>query len=198
MTSFDILRAWIQRRVDLTDEQFEFLKTLFVPRTLKKGSFLQRAGEVPQYGAFVARGCLRSYMIDEDGKEHILRFAPESWWIGDLTVLARGGSSMYFIDAIEESDVLLNDRQSHRMMMERIPGAAADFQKSLAVQAAENDKRLVASLSTSAEERYLAFLKRYPSIALRVPQHMLASYLGISPETLSRVRKAVSQKREPD
>jgi CRP-like cAMP-binding protein len=183
--------------VELTDEQFEFLKTLFIPRTLEKGSFLQRAGEEPQYGAFVARGCLRSYMIDENGKEHIVQFAPETWWIGDLAVLAHGGSSIYFIDAIEDSDVLLNDRQSHRMMMEHIPGAAAGFQRSLQLMTVEKDKRLVASISDSAEDRYLAFLKKYPSIALRVPQHMLASYLGISPETLSRVRKAVSQKREP-
>jgi CRP/FNR family transcriptional regulator, anaerobic regulatory protein len=197
MTSFEILRAWMRRRGgELNDEQFAFLKTLFVPGTLRKGSFLQRAGEEPRYGAFVARGCLRSYVIDEKGKEHVVQFAPENWWVGDLSVLARGGISMYFIDAIEDSEVLLNDREGHRMMLERIPGAAAGFQRSLQRQAVEKDRRLISSHSASAEERYLAFLKKYPSIALRVPQHMIASYLGISPETLSRVRKAVSKKSE--
>lgn len=181
--------------MELTDEQVDFMKTVFIPRMLRKGSFLQRAGDIPQYGAFVAKGCLRSYVIDEKGKEHVLHFAPENWWLADLASLAKGEPSRWFIDAIEDSDLLLIDRRGHMTLMERIPGYAASFQTGVQRQSAEKDNRIVASLSASAGDRYLGFLRKYPTIALRVPQHMLASYLGISPETLSRVRKAVAKKK---
>jgi CRP-like cAMP-binding protein len=193
MTSFDRLRAYFQHRAMVTDDEFAFMETQFIARTLPAGEFMQRAGEVPTQGAFVASGCLRSYIIDARGKEHIVQFAPENWWLSDAGSMMSGTPTQYFIDAVEDSELLLIDAASHMRIIERVPGYAASFRTGLQRQAAAKDQRIVNALSTSAEERYEDFLRTYPSIAQRVPQWMLASYLGVSPETLSRVRKARSQ-----
>ena len=167
---------------------------MFLHRRLEAGEFLQRAGEVTRYAAFVATGCLRNYVIDAKGKEHIVQFAPETWWLADSTSLNNRTPSLYFIDAIEDSDVLMIDGPSHLALVEHVPGYGAAFRTGLQRHAAAKDQRIVSSLSASAEERYLEFLRVYPSIALRVPQAMLASYLGMTPETVSRIRKNLSRR----
>jgi CRP-like cAMP-binding protein len=192
---FETLRTYFESRFSLTDDEFNFIKGLFLPKHLKKGAVLLREGEIAKYTAFVEKGCLRSYVIDNKGKEHIVLFAPETWWINDSDSLRNGTPATYFIDAIEDSDILLLDIPSHFKIIERIPGYAAAFQTGVQKHAAAKDRRIVASLSATAEERYNDFLKAYPSIAQRVPQHMLASYLGITPETLSRIRKQLSRKK---
>jgi CRP-like cAMP-binding protein len=194
MSEFDNLRAYLQARAAFTEEELGFMETLFVPTPLLAGEFLQRAGEVAKYAAFVATGCLRSYVIDGKGKEHIVQFAPENWWLGDAASAMSGTPSQYFIDAVEDSNLLLIDAPSHQLVLERVPAYAAAMRIGLQRAAEAKDQRIVSSLATSAEERYEAFLAKYPSIALRVPQWMLASYLGVSPETLSRVRKSRSRK----
>ena len=138
---------------------------------------------------FVAAGCLRSYVIDAKGKEHIVQFAPENWWVGEGPGTAPDTPAQYFIDAIEDSNLLLFDSASLQRQVECIPGAAVAFRVGLQRAGAAKEHQIVNALSMSAEERYEEFLKKYPSIALRVPQFMLASYLGVSPETLSRIRK---------
>ena len=137
---------------------------------------------------------MRMYAIDSNGKEHSVQFAPEDWWLSDSASLMTKAPSQYFIDAIEDSEVLLLDPPSHQKLLKRIPGYAAAFQAGLQKHAAAKDRRIINSLSSSAEERYRHFMETYPSIALRVPQRMVASYLGITPETVSRIRKNLSRK----
>jgi len=192
--SFHSLQTYLESRADFTEAEFDSMKALFQSGALRAGEFLQRAGEPAKYAAFVARGCLRSYTIDGKGKEHIVQFAPETWWFADAMSLIGKTPSQYFVDAIEDSDLLLIDAPSHQRVIDTVPGYAAAFRSGLQKHAAAKDQRIVHSLSSSAEERYLAFLQMYPSIVQRVPQWMLASYLGISPETLSRIRKDLSRK----
>jgi CRP-like cAMP-binding protein len=142
----------------------------------------------------VAKGCLRSYTIDTKGKEHIVQFAPETWWLADAVSLINKTPSQYFMDAIENSELMLIDAEEHQRLIDNVPAYATAFRTGLQKHAAAKDQRIVHSLSASAEERYLAFLQMYPSIVQRIPQWMLASYLGITPETLSRIRKDLSQK----
>jgi len=194
MSAFDVLRAYLEARASFTDEEFAFLREHFVPTTLPAREFLQRAGDVPRHGAFVATGCLRSYVIDANGKEHIIQFAPETWWLADTASLMTGTPSQYFFDAVEDSELLLIDPPSQQLLVDRVPGYAAAFRTGLTRQSAAKDQRIVTTLTTTAEERYLEFIARYPSLAQRVPQWMMASYLGVSPETISRVRKNLSRK----
>jgi CRP-like cAMP-binding protein len=192
---FEILRAYFEQSFPVTEEDFVLLKSVMTPKILKKGEFLLREGEVAKYGAFVTKGILRSYVIDNKGKEHIIQFAPENWWISDKTGLTDGTPSTFFIDAIEYSEILLIDIKGHLTLIEKLPGYAASFRTGIQKRAAAKDQRIVHSLSATAEERYNDFLETYPSIARRVPQHMLASYLGITPETVSRIRKQASRKK---
>lgn len=194
MAAFDVLRRYLEDRAEFTEAELALVKSVFVPRTMRAGEFLQRAGDVTRYTAFVASGCLRSYVIDAKGKEHIVTFAPETWWIGDNKSALSGTPSTMFIEAIEDSELLLLDVPSHETLIERVPGYADAFRRGVVKHAAAKDQRIVSSLTASAEERYLDFVKTYPSIASRVPQWMVASYLELTPETISRVRKNLSRR----
>jgi CRP-like cAMP-binding protein len=189
---FEKLRSYFENSFPITDEQFELIKTLFASKKVNKGEFLLREGEITKYSIFVATGCLRTYTIDHKGKEHILQFSPENWWTGDMSFTS-DVPSQCFIEALEDSEVLLTEFSSIKRLVEHVPTAAAFYQAALQKSAAAKNKRIVFSLSATAEERYEDFLKTYPSLVQRVPQHMIASYLGVSPETLSRIRKKRAQ-----
>ena len=191
---FEKLRTFFERSVPITDEQFDFIKSQFTPRKVKKYEILLRAGEICKFGIFVASGCLRTYTIDDKGKEHILQFSVENWWTGDLSSFVTSTPTIYNIDALEDSEVLLFGDTALQKVMSYVPAMAAQYQAGLQKSAGAKNQRIVSSLSATAEERYDSFLKTYPTIAQRVPQHMIASYLGISPETLSRIRKELSRK----
>lgn len=192
---FDVLYKYLTDRMPLSDAQWDVVQTVFLPKQLKKGELLLREGEVAKQGAFVAKGCLRSYVIDNKGKEHVVQFAPENWWLTDIHSIMNHTPTLYFMDAIEPSDVLLLDAAGHQELIQTIPGFQASFQAGRQNHATAKDHRIIASLTATAEARYQNFLYTYPTIAQRVPQHMLASYLGISPETLSRIRRKWATKK---
>jgi CRP-like cAMP-binding protein len=186
---FERLQSFLERHIPITEEQAALLKTLFIPQKVKKGEFLLREGDTAKHGMFVVSGCLRNYTIDNKGKEHILQFSPEDWWTGDMNGMVNGVPSHLFIDAIEDSEILLFDNAALQKFTEYVPQAGAMYQTALQKSIVAKNQRIDDSLSATAEERYNAFLKTYPALVQRVPQHMIASYLGISPETLSRIRK---------
>jgi CRP-like cAMP-binding protein len=192
--TFQRLRAYLGARAALTPEELDGVLGAFAPRHLRKGEFLQRAGEPARHMVFVAKGCLRSYVIDGKGKVHIVRFAPEDWWLADSARVLGGGPSELFIDAIEPSDLLTIDHASHQRILDAFPGYAAGYRVGLQRLVAAMDRRIVRSLSATVQDRYLDFVLTYPTLSRRVPLRMLASYLGMSPETLSRVRRRISKR----
>src|SRR5262249_52345904 len=125
--AFDVLRTYLDARAAFDDHDFGRVRAAFLFRRLPGGGFLQRAGDVARYAVFVAGGCLRNYVIDAKGKEHIVQFAPETWWLADATSLNSGGPSSYFIDAIEDSDLLLIDSPSPPRLVNEVPPYAAAF-----------------------------------------------------------------------
>ena len=191
---FDLLHTHIKKRIRLTQEEFNLCKQFFTPRNLKKRQFLLQEGDVCKYLAFVNSGCLREYTVDHKGEEHIIQFAIKDWWISDLNSFLSGSTSTHNIDALEDSDVLVLEKKARDDMLEKVPKMERFFRLLLEANHVATHKRINASLSASAEERYLAFMKTYPALVEQVPQSQIASYLGITPQSLSRIRKELSQK----
>ena len=192
---FDLLRAHILKRIDLSDEEFARCTTFFIPKKIRKHQFLLQEGEVCKSIAFVVNGCLRCYSVDHKGEEHIVQFAIEDWWISEPFSALTGEPSEYNIDAIEDSEVLLLENASQKRLLQEIPKFERLFRLLLENRFVATQRRINATLSASAEERYLGFLKAYPAIVRRVPQSQIASYLGITPQSLSRIRKKLSKKK---
>ena len=118
---YEVLQKYFEQKFPMTENEIDLIKSVFLPKRLKKGEFFLRAGEKMRYGVFVAKGFLRSYVIDEKGKEHIVQFAPENWWIGGNTSWWMSNTtndtvSEYFVDAIEDSCMLLINQAGHRML----------------------------------------------------------------------------------
>lgn len=159
---------------------------------VKKGEFLLREGENSQYSFFVEVGLLRMYSISKNGKEHIIQFAPENWLISDRSAHFNEPAE-YYIDAIEDSEVIALDHNFFTELKE-YSEISKNHTKLMHNHTRSLQKRIKLLLGATAEERYLDFIKVYPNILQRVPLWMIASYLGITPESLSRVRKEVSKK----
>jgi CRP-like cAMP-binding protein len=195
--AYAFLRTYFDAHLMLTEPQFAAIRAIFEPRTLRKHELLVRAGAVARVGAFVVQGCLRSYVIDPKGKEHIIQFAPEQWWISDQNSISRQEPAMFYIDAVEDSEVLLFDTSFYRKLSQLTPEFSAFFTELLRNSMRAMQKRLVLVLSASAEERYLDFVHTYPTLALRLPQKMIAAYLGVTPESLSRIRRELIPSSTP-
>lgn len=162
--------------------------------TIKKGDFILRKGEVNLQSYYVQKGLLRYYSIDEKGKEHILQFAPEGWFISDRQSACQNTKSDFFIDALEDTEALVVHDHFTVQKAKENPEFLELNNQLLHNHVRQLQNRINQLLSYTAEERYLEFVNTYPNFMMRVPQWMVASYLGITPESLSRVRKELAEK----
>jgi len=187
-------KAYLQSKAGVTDEQLNLLAEKVKVRQVEKGDFLLQKGETCQHSFFVEQGLLRFYSIDTEGKEHIVQFAPENWIISDRGSVYFNEPSTYFIDAIEATTVVMLDEQFISVATEISPPFRKFNEIALHNHIRHLQNRINLLIGASAEQRYLDFIKLYPDLTLRVPQWMIASYLGITPESLSRVRRNLAQK----
>lgn len=191
---FNLLRKHFEKRVHLTDEEFNICTKFFISKKLKKHQFLLNEGDVCKCLGFVNSGCLRQYTIDNKGTEHIIQFAIEDWWISDPYSFISGLPAAYNIDALQDSEVLLLERSAREELLDSCPKMERFFRLLIEANHVATQQRIADSLSASAEERYLKFIKTYPKLLEQIPQNHIASYLGITPQSLSRIRKELSQK----
>ena len=185
---FDNLRDHISSRITIAEDAFPLVASLMVPRRVRKGHTLTQTGEVCRHLSFVTKGCLRAYSVDPKGEEHVVQFALEGWWISDLYSFLTGKPGTLDVDALEESDVLLIDLASYEKLCTSVPAFERYFRILLQNNYIATHRRLLASISLSAEEQYVQLINDYPTIVQRVAQRHIASYLGITPEALSRIR----------
>ena len=191
---FSLLKKHITSKVPLTDEEFDICSKYFIQKNLKKHQFLLNEGDVCRYIGFVNSGCLREYKIDNKGVEHILQFAIEDWWVSDLHSFLSGLPATYNIDALQYSEILLLERSAREELLDNCPKLERFFRMLIESNHVATNQRISDSLSATAEERYLKFIKTYPKLLEQLPQNQIASYLGITPQSLSRIRKELTQK----
>ena len=191
---FDVFHTHINEKVSLTEAEYELVKTYFTPKKLRKKQFLLKNGEICRFLAFVQKGVLRSYNTDKKGIEHMIHFAMEGWWMSDTFSFLSGEKSDYFIDAIEDAELLMITLDGFEEMMLTVPRMERSFRILFQNNIISKERRLISSISYSAEEKYTRLSASNPQLNQRIPLNMVASYLGITPETLSRIRKVLSEK----
>lgn len=184
----------IQEVVPLSGEETELLESLLIPRPFKQGETIVKAGEPARFILFVNAGYLMTYYTDKEDTDHVIRFAASGWWAGDIHTIDMDTETLYSTKGLCDGEVLLLPRlaQSHLLKnhihFERYFRIL--FQQSLRKQ----QLRFIESYCDSAEKRYQTFIQVYPGIEQYVPQKYIASYLGITPEFLSKIRRRLSQK----
>ena len=182
-------------KVNLSKEEEEVIKQYLTPKKLRKKQYLLQEGDVCKHIAFVEKGALKAYVVDDAGAESIIQFALEGWVISDLYSFLTGEPATYNIDALENAELVLISKSAHEELLKKLPKYETYIRLQITGAYIALQKRLTSIISLPLEERYKNFLATYPNIAQRVPQHMIASYMGLTPETLSRVRSRMSSRK---
>lgn len=183
------LENYLSKILEIPQSEITLCGAHYTVQHVKKGDFLLRQGEICKHTFFVEKGLLRMYSIAKNGKEHIIQFAPESWLMSDRSSLYFNEKSDYYIEAIEDSEILFLSPDFFQNLNQMFPNSIKKNDLLLQKHVRNLQNRVNSLLAETAEERYLDFIKMYPNLMQRVPQWMIASYLGITPESLSRVRK---------
>jgi CRP-like cAMP-binding protein len=189
---YDLFFQNLNSKIQLTAEEQEQIKSYLTFKKLRKKQYLLQEGDVCKVIAFVEKGALRSYSIDDNSNERIIQFGLEGWLISDLYSFLTGEPATYNIDAIEDSELVLISKSAHEELLQTMPKYETFTRLNMTGAYLAMQRRLTSIISASVEERYQDFIALYPHIAQRVPQHMIASYMGLTPETLSRIRKRIS------
>jgi CRP-like cAMP-binding protein len=182
------------KKVSLTTEEEEQIKTYLTPKKLRKKQYLLQEGDVCKTIAFIEKGVLKAYSVDDNGSEHIIQFGLEGWVISDLYSFLTAEPATYNIDAIEDAELVLISKSAHEELLLKVPKYETFTRLNITGAYLAMQRRLTSIISSPLEERYATFTALYPNIAQRVPQHMIASYMGLTPETLSRIRRRISSK----
>ncbi len=191
---YEIFFQTLKSKVPFSEEELAVVKNYLMPKKLRKKQYLLQEGDVCKIIAFVEKGALRSYSIDEKGVERIIQFALEEWTISDLFSFLTAEPATYNIDALEDSELVLINKDAHEELLKILPKYETWIRIQITGAYIAMQRRLTSIISLSLEERYASFTSLYPDIVQRVPQHMIASYMGLTPETLSRVRRKMTRK----
>lgn len=189
---FDYINSYAPNGI--SEHDFEIFKGYFTYKKLRKKQYFLQEGDVCKYFGFILNGAMRQYLIDDKGVEHIIQLSVENWWVGDRESWTMFTPSRYNIDAWEDTELLLITRADTLELLDRFPvfrdlTTALDEKNNIA-----NQRRITSSISGSAEKRYTDFVSCYPNLVERFPQHIIASYLGITKDTLSRIKRQLLQK----
>jgi len=191
---YELILKNISRYIQLTKEETEYFTSLLKEKKLRRKQYLLQEGDICRHENFVVQGCLRTYHIDSKGQEHIVQFAVEDWWIGDMYSFLTQKPSRYAIDALEDSVVLSIEKKSMDELYIKVPKFEKFYRHLLQNAFIALQERITSNISETGEERYRQFQLKYSKIEERVPQRMIASFLGLTPESLSRIRRQFADK----
>ena len=191
----ELLKQNINSHIFLTNGEMEDFCNLFQNKIIKKKYFLLREGEVCRFEGFVTKGILRVYHIDKTGAEQILYFAIENWWITDIDSFTTEMPSQLYIEALEDSEVLLISKKDKEFAYTNLPKIEKLFRVMTQKTHVALQRRMIDNLSKTADQRYLDFIKKYPQLHQRLSNLQIAAYLGISHEFLSKIRNKIATKK---
>lgn len=185
-----LLRQQIEKIVTLTDEEFAYVLSHFVSKKFKKHQFVVQEGEFVGYDYFILEGCLKSYSTDENGKHHIIQFGLQDWWITDYEAYYNQSEATVNIDCIENSELLCLSYTNREKLCAEMHKIEHFFRKKTNKRNVALQQRILSLLSSNARERYEKLLNQYPQLFQKVPKHLIAAYLGVTRETLSRLNES--------
>ncbi|WP_420386377.1 Crp/Fnr family transcriptional regulator [Roseivirga sp.] len=180
------LRVHIEELIPLTDEEFEFILSHFEPIKRRKHQYLVQEGELVNKEFWIIKGCVRSSVLSDDGKEHILQFGMENWWITDYESFVKRTPSKISIDCLEDTELFAISHSNREKLTAEMHKMERFWAKKSKLGRISLQNRLLSMMTQSAQERYEQLLEQYPQLLQRVPKKYIASYLGVSRETLSR------------
>jgi CRP-like cAMP-binding protein len=191
---FEPINRYVARYISFSEEERQFFNSLLQLKKVPKKTFLLQEGEICKFEAYINTGCIRTYYINETGMEVTLQFAIEDWWVSDIASFHEQKPSRMFIETLEDCEILTLNPASKETLLKEAPCFERMFRLMVQRNLSRLQERLFQTIATTAVEKYLDFLDRYPTIPQRVAQHYIASYLGFSPEFLSKVRTKLTRK----
>ncbi len=191
----DLFRQHVSKNVSLTDDEWQHFFRPFKLQEVRKKDFLLKEGEVCKFEAFVNKGLFKVYHVDQKGGEHVLYFAVEGWWVGDIDSFANQIPARLFIEALEHSEIFTINKDDKETLYETLPKVERLFRVMGQKRVSALQRRMIDSLSKTATELYIEYMTDYPHIAQRLTNRQIASYLGISHEFLSKIRNKITQKK---
>jgi len=186
---FNELFQQLEEKINLSEKDKNCIRGFFEIKKLRKRQFLLQEDDYCTNLAFVSKGALKSYTIDDKGQEHISLLAWEGWWVSDFKSFICDEKAILSISALEDSELLLLSRSNYEKILIEVPAMERYFRILYQNSLITKDRRLISSNTHTAEEKYLQLIKMYPFISQRIPQNLIASYLGLTPETISRIKK---------
>ena len=186
---YEVLTRSLLAKASFSEGDLQKCMNYFVPKKIRKRQYVLQEGDVCNRSTFIEKGALYSYTIDDKGTQHVIQFAFEGWWIGDLYSFLTSEPSKMNIEALEDSDVLTIDRQDHFKLLSEVPKYESYYRILFQDAYVALQRRVSSTIGLTAEEKYQRLINQYHAFINRVPLHLIASYLGVSPETLSRIRK---------
>lgn len=192
--NLELILNHISKHIQLDKTETDFFISLLETKKLKRKEFLLKQNEICKTENFIFKGCLRTYSIDENGFEHIVMFGVEDWWVGDLFSFLTQLPSNYYIDAIEETEILQITKSNLDKLFDRVPKFERFFRLILQNAFIAQQQRINQNLSFTAEQRYFYFIQKYPELEQRLTQKQVSAYLGITPVFLSMLRKKISKR----
>lgn len=192
---FEEINTAISRYADFSDEEIIQFNALLQYKTIARKKFLLQEGEICKFEAFIKKGCIRTYYIDPKGAEVTLQFAIENWWVSDIASFHEQKPSNMFIETLEDCELFLLSPETKEKILVQVPKFERMFRLMVQRNLTRLQERLFQTIATTAVEKYLDFIERYPTIPQRVAQHYIASYLGFSPEFLSKVRTKLAKEK---
>lgn len=186
--NFEPLLKYINKYVNLTKEEEDFLVSKLIYRKYLKGQYIVQQGDICKYEGFVIKGCTKMFYMDDDAQEHIIMFSIEDWWTADMGSFITQTPADFNIKCLEHTELVMFSYEIIEELYERIPKLERFFRQIIERAFIASQKRIVRNFALAAKERYLYFREQYPKIEQRIPQYMVASYLGITKEFLSKIK----------